>query len=113
MSDLELVKKDVERYYKEQDEKGYNMVKDLRNSNLFNFETVLMFAAMYHATKRMEEPTSDEPALNIDLVSGMFAYHPENEEECRVFRNKITGKWYYDEGLAEIIGWSNVEKLKS
>jgi hypothetical protein len=50
--------------------------------------------------------------LPIDIVSGMFAYHPENEEVGRVFRNTITNKWYYDEGLAEIIGWSNVEKLK-
>ena len=50
--------------------------------------------------------------LLIQNVSCMFAYHPENEEVGRVFRNTITNKWYYDEGLSEIIGWSNVEKLK-
>jgi ribosomal protein S27E len=69
MSDLDLIKEDVERYYKEQNNKGYSMVNHARSSPLFSFETLLKFAAMYHATKRMEEHTSEEPALNIDLVS--------------------------------------------
>jgi len=113
MSDLDLIKEDVERYYKEQNEESYNIVKNLRNSTLFDFNSVLMFAAMYNATKRMEEATSNEPALNIDLVSDLFIYHKENEEVGKVFRNTITDKWYYSEELAEIIGWANVHKLES
>ena len=88
MSDLELIKEDVERYYKEQDEKGYNMVKDLRTSTLFNFETVLKFAAMYHATKRMEEDTRDKTALNIDLVSSCYAVFDEEDNIVQLYQTE-------------------------
>jgi len=70
--------------------------------------------ANYEIEKFVEKLIEDDRAEQLILhpVSCMFAYHPENEEVGRVFRNTITNKWYYDEGLAEIIGWSNVEKLK-
>jgi len=65
-----------------------------------------------YTTSKVDAEKLEERILSLFPVSCMFAYHPENEEVGRVFRNTITNKWYYDEGLAEIIGWSNVEKLK-
>ena len=50
--------------------------------------------------------------LLLHDVSGIFTYHQEREEFGKVWKNEITNKWYYDDELSEIIGWSLLEKLK-
>ena len=106
MSDLDLVKEDVEKYIKEIFTNTYDRVKDKRTEPLFSLESVIQFAAMYKYERANGETKSNEPALNIDLVikSDAATKYAELREKCEeVVYGDPDGENDHTEMIAEIV----------
>ncbi len=73
MSDLDLIRDDVEKYFAETETKHYNTVKEMRNQPMFAFNTLLKFAAMYKYERANSENEKDRQALPMQNVSGCFS----------------------------------------
>lgn len=54
MTELDLIKEDVEKYFAETESQNYKLVKDLHDQPLFTFDTLLKFTAMYRYSRANE-----------------------------------------------------------